>query len=171
MATCARSGRRFVLMAIELGFSFAMGVSCLVFSLNLVRKLREEVDPSPDQPRQQRNRYRSRQHEAQLSDEDEGGVERGEAFGSRRAGRYLNLRRSETVPANTAAADGRGIGSLLRRNASSNMDLYRYSDGEDGDDEKESVNMAAVWVGGGATSSSESRPRAGVCCVCLLNCT
>lgn len=29
-------------MAIELGFAFAVGVSCLVFSVNLVRKLREE---------------------------------------------------------------------------------------------------------------------------------
>lgn len=149
-------------MAIELGFSFAMGVSCLVFSLNLVRKLREEVDPSPDQPRQQRNRYRSSQHESQLSDEDGRGVVRGEAFGSRRAGGYMNLRRSEAAPVYTAAADGRGIGSLLRRNASSNMDFYRYSDGEDGDDEKESVNMAAVWVGGGTTSSSEGQQR-GVC--------
>lgn len=34
-------------MAIELVVSFAMGVSCLIFSVNLVRKLREEDQPPP----------------------------------------------------------------------------------------------------------------------------
>ncbi|CAM9793256.1 unnamed protein product [Scytosiphon promiscuus] len=37
----------FVLVAIELAFSFAMGVCCLVFSVNLVRKLREEDQLPP----------------------------------------------------------------------------------------------------------------------------
>lgn len=42
----ATAAQRFVLVAIELGFSFAVGVSCLVFSVNLVRKLREDDQPS-----------------------------------------------------------------------------------------------------------------------------
>lgn len=143
---------RFVLVAIELAFSFAMGVSCLIFSVNLVRKLREE-----DQPPYHRVSYgvgggrggsggyhgpaagvvRDKTEESGAHDEEqqrgeEEGNQRSAAVRRRRTGR-LGPGRPASVSATTSAADfarRRGIGSLLSRNAGSRLDVY-YDDSDD----------------------------------------
>lgn len=131
---------RFVVMAIELAFSLTVGVSCLVFSLNLVRKLREE-DPDSIRPG-----YRS------------GGTSRGSSSGYyystsamhgdavvgpgvvRAAG--VGTGRDTVGKSGTeymrgggggggggsggtsVAVMGRGIGSILTRNSNSQMEMY-----------------------------------------------
>lgn len=125
-------------MAIELGFSFIMGVSCLVFSVNLVRKLREEDYP----PRGGSGGINAGSANAQPSRRRVGalGVGRGLRVGVVSGKNDEELNRRSGSPADLGY--GRGIGSLLRRNAGSRVDLYDDSD----DDYAEAVPMTA---GGG----------------------
>eukprot|EP00752_Nemacystus_decipiens_P014671 g13067.t1 len=122
----------FVLVAVELAFSFAMGVSCLIFSVNLVRKLREE-----DQPPYHNgsgggggvNEYTGPSGELVRTNKDEysrlTGSEEGEGEGGGEGG-HRGSRSGSAGPATTAAefARNRGIGSLLSRNAGSRLDRY-----------------------------------------------
>ena len=165
------SRHRFVLVAIELGFSFAMGVSCLVFSLNLVRKLKEEVDSTARSSNRFRARLRRRETRAgggidssDGSDNDGGRRGLGGSFGPWRPGGRHRSRRSAN------AAEERGIGSLLGRNVSSRAELYRdcdYDSGNDVSDDSEyleTVDMTPV-TGPVPASAAEAPPTktTGVC--------
>lgn len=102
-------------MAIELGVSFMVGVSCLVFSLNLVRKLRED------------DQYQYERWDGNVVDRMRtaargigGGLNGGSAGKSDE-----NLRRS-----GSPAVRDRGIGSLLTRHSGSRLDTYDSEDEE-----------------------------------------
>lgn len=135
---------RFVLMAIELGFSFIMGVTCLVFSVSLVRKLQEDDHPprgytgggngSGGISTGSTNSQPFRTRDGALGG---GGLRVGVVRGKNDE----DLRRSGS-PVDPRYG-GRGIGSLLRRNAGSRVDLYEDSDD---DDYAEAMPMT---VGGG----------------------
>lgn len=144
---------RFVLVAIELAFSFAMGVSCLIFSVNLVRKLREEDHTTS--PYLHRHRLSSHDSGGNDSGNDSGsggyftgpGVVRGakaedgeryseqrdsvSGSGARSSSRRRSSARGSTDAAAAAAAATefarrRGIGSLLSRKAGSRLDRFYY---------------------------------------------
>lgn len=109
-------------MAIELGVSFMVGVSCLVFSLNLVRKLRED------------DQYQYERWDGNVVDRMRtaargigGGLDGGSARKSDE-----NVRRS-----GSPAVVDRGIGSLLARHPGSRLDMY------DSDEHVETMAAAA----------------------------
>lgn len=118
-------------MAIELLFSFAMGVSCLVFSLNLVRKLREDDHHQPP--------FRSTDGRGSMFQANAQGQGGNRALSEAAAGASVNKNeedlRTSGSGRSSAATDidaqyDRGIGSLLTRSAGSRLDAY-YADSDD----------------------------------------
>lgn len=137
-------------MAIELAFSFAVGVSCLVVSVNLVRKLRDDhpdnivgvgVGSSYSGGRgstgsRNNNVLRGGDGVNRLGVTTSGSVKGIEV---RKSEEYMRGMVTEggvgrARPLSTLPV-GRGIGSLLPRNASAHRDMYKYDgavvDGED----------------------------------------
>ncbi|CAN0264143.1 unnamed protein product [Ectocarpus sp. 8 AP-2014] len=166
----------FVLVAVELAFSFAMGVSCLLFNVSLLRKLAKEDQPT---------HHSQGRHSIGDGGSNSGGGEingsigntavgvartkaedgdRNEAQGERVGGADDSWRRrgrgsSSAASAVTAGAEfgqGRGIGSLLSRRAGSRVDLY-YDD-DSGEDYLETVAMSTrdTAAGGRADAGRSS---------------
>lgn len=163
--------KRFVLVAVELAFSFAMGVSCLIFSVNLVRKLREEDQPpyhigggggggSSEHTGPSVGLVGTNKEEySRLTENGDGEGGGGEGEEEEEGRRRPRSGPAGLAPATTAAefARTRGIGSLLSRNAGSRLDRYY----DDSDDEYWEASTAVAM-----TTSNGRRPRgdAGVCC-------
>lgn len=126
-------------MSIELAFSFAVGVSCLVFSLNLVRKLRE--DGSDNGGGGSGDYYRHSLVRGGNNGLGGLGVQRGAVEGGAEVGKFEENTRRGGV--GKSGVD-RGIGSLLKRDASSQRELY------DSADELEEAEATAVEGGGGS---------------------
>lgn len=154
-----------MLVAVELAFSFAMGVSCLIFSVNLVRKLREEDQPPYTYHNGGDSDYTGRSSTLVRTNKDEysrltgaeeggqgGGGEEEEEEGGEEGNRNRGSRSGPGGPAATAAefARSRGIGSLLSRNAGSRLDRYY----DDSDDEYWEATTAVAM-----TTSNERRLR------------
>lgn len=161
----------FVLVAVELAFSFAMGVSCLIFSLNLVRKLREEdqppyhnggggsggshfTGPSVGLVRASQDNY-SRLSGGEDGKEEGGREEEDDEEEEGNRGSISRPRTTGSAPPTTAAefARSRGIGSLLSRNAGSRLDRYYDDDSDDG-------GWEATTAAGTTTMSNGRKPRA-----------
>lgn len=137
-------------MAIELAFSFIMGVTCLVFSVSLVRKLQEDDHPPRGYTGGRGNGGRgngsggisagsANSQPSRRRDGTLGGGGGGLRVGVVRGKNDEDLRRSASPTG--LGYGGRGIGSLLRRNAGSRVDLYEDSDDDD--------YAEAMTVGGG----------------------
>eukprot|EP00903_Cladosiphon_okamuranus_P016301 g15033.t1 len=151
----------FVLVAVELAFSFAMGVSCLIFSVNLVRKLREE-DQLPYHNGGGGGGGGSEDNCASVglvgankegySRLTENGDAEGDGGEDREGNRRSRSGPAGQAPTTTAAefARNRGIGSLLSRNAGSRLDRYY----DDSDDEYWEASTAVAM-----TTSNGRRPR------------
>ncbi|CAM9410828.1 unnamed protein product [Ectocarpus sp. 4 AP-2014] len=154
----------FVLVAVELAFSFAMGVSCLLFNVSLLRKLAKEDQPTHhSQARHSTGGgggsnsgggvgggisgsigdtavgvARTKAEDGDRN-EDQGQREGGADDPWRRRGRGSSSAAS-AVTAGAEFGQGRGIGSLLSRRAGSRVDLY-YDD-DSGEDYLETVAMS-----------------------------
>lgn len=114
-------------MAIELGVSFMVGVSCLVFSLNLVRKLSEE-----DQFQHRGGGDGGFGDSVDRMSTATRGVGVGGGGGGL-DGAMVTVRKSDENLGRSrspAAACDRGIGSLLTRHSGSRLDTYDDSDDE-----------------------------------------